>query len=257
MKSVVRWITRVLLAFALLTRIPLRLKTEFDNEDFGYSVYFFPLAAAAVGALTALAYALCWSAGLYVLAIIAAVIMPVLITGALHLDGFADTCDALFSGRDRERMLEIMRDPRLGTMGTAAVVIELLLRAALFAELSSLLTPYGMIAVTGVMPLMGKLSLVTGGALHSYARAGGTGKHWIDRMNSTHMLVVALAGAALLEILFNEAWMSLAVVPIVVGAFTSWRLSRKLGGITGDTLGALNELGEIFFLAGVLVWVKL
>lgn len=254
---IVRWINRVLLAFTLLTRFPLRLIGDPQPEDYGGSVYFFPLAAAVVGAFTALVYALCWSAMLYVIAVAAAVLVPVLVTGALHIDGLADTCDGLFSGKDRSRMLEIMRDPRLGAMGTAALAADLLLRAALVAELSAVLTPYGMTAIVGLTPVMGKLALVTGGSLHPYARDEGTGKHWIDRMHAAHMFLAALIGGALLEVLFNEAWIFLAVVPLATGAFAAWRLSRKLGGLTGDTLGALNELGELFFLLGVLVWAKL
>lgn len=254
---IVRWIYRALLAFTLLTRIPLRLKAELQTEDFGYSVYFFPLAAAAVGAIAAFAFALCWSAGLYVLAIIVAVLLPVAVTGALHLDGLADTCDGLFSGKDRDGVLEIMRDPRLGTMGTAALVADLLLRTALIAELTAVLTPYGVAATVGVLPVMGKLALVAGGSLHPYARKSGTGKHWIDEMHAMHMLIAALIGGALLELLFNVGWIFLAAVPLFAGAFAAWRISRRLGGLTGDALGALNELGEVAFLLCVLVWARI
>jgi adenosylcobinamide-GDP ribazoletransferase len=254
---VVRFFYRVLLAFSMLTRIPLRLSAEPQHEDCGFAVYFFPLAAAAVGAVTALAYVLCWFAGLTLLAYAVAVLVPVLITGALHLDGLADTCDGIFSGKDRERMLLIMRDSRLGTMGAAALFFDLLLRVALLFELSAILTTYSMAVIVGVLPVMGKLSLVAGGALHPYARSEGTGKHWIDKMNATHMLMCALIGGALLQVFFNEGWIFLAVVPLAAGAFAAWRFSRRLGGLTGDTLGALNELGELLFLAGVLVWARL
>lgn len=249
-----RWLFRIVFAFQLLTRIPLRMKTEAQAEDYAFSVYFFPVAALAVGGITALVYALCSMAGLYAIGGIAAVLLPVLITGALHIDGLADTCDALFSVRSKERMLEIMRDPRLGVMGACALVFDILIRAALIAELSSVLTTYSAAMIILVLPVMGKVSLITGGSLHPYARKDGMGKNHIDQMHAFHMLVAALVGGALLEVFFNEAWMFLVVIPLAVGAFAGWRMSKKLGGLTGDTLGALNELGEILFLLGVLVW---
>jgi adenosylcobinamide-GDP ribazoletransferase len=252
-----RWLFRVIFAFQLLTRIPLRVKIDAQAEDYAFSVYFFPVVGLAVGAIAALFYALCSMAGLYGLGFFAAVFLPVLITGALHVDGLADTCDALFSVRSRERMLEIMSDPRLGVMGVCALVFDLLIRAALFIELSFVLTPYSMAMIITVLPVMGKVSLITGGSLHSYARKDGMGKNHIDQMHASHMFVAAVLAGAMLEVLFKEAWIILAVVPLAVGAFAAWRMARKLGGLTGDTLGALNELGEIFFLFGVLIWSKL
>ncbi len=255
---VVRFFCRVLLAFSMLTRIPLRLSAEPQHEDCGFAVYFFPLAAAAVGAVTALAYVLCWFAGLTLLAYAVAVLVPVLVTGALHLDGLADTCDGIFSGKGRERMLEIMRDSRLGTMGAAALFFDLLLRVALLFELSAILTTYSMAVIVGVLPVMWQ-ALPSSRAARCTRRPerGSTGKHWIDQMNATHMFMSALIGGALLQVFFNEGWIFLAVVPLAAGAFAAWRFSRRLGGLTGDTLGALNELGELLFLAGVLVWARL
>ncbi|MFZ5974293.1 MAG: adenosylcobinamide-GDP ribazoletransferase [Bacillota bacterium] len=252
-----RWLYRIIFAFQLLTRIPLPVKMDVQAEDYAYSIYFFPVVGAVVGAVAALFYALCTMAGLYVVGYFAAVFIPVLITGALHVDGLADTCDALFSVRSRERMLEIMSDPRLGVMGVCALVLDFLMRAALLIELSLVLTPYSMAMIIAVLPVMGKVSLITGGALHPYARKDGMGKNHIDQMHAFHMLVAAVLGGAVLEVLFNEAWIFLVVVPLSVGAFAAWRMARKLGGLTGDTLGALNELGEIFFLLGVLIWSKL
>lgn len=252
-----RLLYRISLAFSCLTRIPVGIKGEMRPEDQAFSVYFFPVVGLLVGALSALVYTLCNMAGVYVAAYLMAVLVPVLLTGALHLDGLADTCDALFSVRDRERMLEIMRDPRLGVMGVCGLVFDILLRVVLVAELSMHLTPYSMAMVLTLTPMMGKLSLITGGSLHKYAQNGGMGKHYIDMMHAFHLLAAAAVAAGLLELLFNAYFVPLTVVPMAVGAFASWRFSRRLGGLTGDTLGALNELGEIFFLIAVLVMSRI
>ena len=214
-----RWLYRIILAFQLLTRVPLRIKFEAEPEDYAASVYFFPVAGLAVGAVTALFYALSDLAGVYVLGYVLAVLIPVIITGALHLDGLADTCDAIFSVRDRERMLEIMRDPRLGVMGVCALVFDLIVRTALFIELSFILTPHSLTMIILVLPVMGKISLIAGGALHTYARDEGMGKHHINVMHEFHMLAAALLGGVLLEVLFNEAWTILVAVPLTVGVF--------------------------------------
>lgn len=252
-----RWFYRIILAFQLLTRIPLRFKHAYEPEDYAASVYFFPVAGLTVGAVTALFYAICDIAGLYVIGYVLAAFIPVLLTGALHLDGMADTCDALFSVRGRERMLEIMHDPRLGVMGVCALVTDLIVRIALIIELSLILTPYSMEMVILILPVMGKISLIAGGALHTYARSEGMGKHHIDQMHQFHMLIAVAVGCVMVELLFNAAWMALVAVPLIVGVIAAWRFSRKLGGLTGDTLGALNELGEVFFLLAVLVWSKI
>ena len=178
----------------------------------------------------------------------------VLVTGALHLDGLADTCDRIFKRKGRNACSKSCAIPGWARWGRA-------LSTCCFASRSfrafAILTTYSMAVIVGVLPVMGKLSLVAGGALHPYARSEGTGKHWIDQMNATHMFMSALIGGALLQVFFNEGWIFLAVVPLAAGAFAAWRFSRRLGGLTGDTLGALNELGELLFLAGVLVWARL
>ena len=149
-----------------LTRLKLVNQTEWDIHDFGKSVVTFPLVGLVIGAFMALIY---WLLVPYIPITLLALLLVVfefLFTGGLHADGFMDTCDGLFSGRDRERKLEIMKDSRVGSNGVVGFVFLTLLKWQLIAHVN----PTILLQFLFFMPIISRYSLVLSIRLFHYAR---------------------------------------------------------------------------------------
>jgi adenosylcobinamide-GDP ribazoletransferase len=224
-------------ALAFLTRIPIpeALKSRKDNGMFaGY-----PAAGLLVGAALSLVV---WLGSLATPAAVTAVVLiavSLLLTGAIHLDGLADCADAFYGRRDRETTLRILKDPRIGTMGGAAIGISLLARYAALTTISPLL----LIGALPVLSMFSRSAVVIAMRLLPYARSGG-GILGAESAAGRFPLALALAAAAVTAALLP---VPAAAALLAVGLF--WRLSwKKIGGCTGDVLGATIEIAEIVFL---------
>jgi len=242
---------RLRAAFAFLTRVPVG-DAAFDGADVGRATPLFPLVGATLGLAQGLALALPPVAGLpaAVQALLATGAL-VLLTGAFHLDALADSADGLGGGRTRADALRIMRDHVIGAYGAVALILALGLRIALLATLIERgaalpwLVAAGALA-RGATPLLG--------GLLPYARAeGGLGAAVTDHAGGAE-----IAGAVLLALVLGAAalgWglVSAAAAVAVVTALAAAVCRRRLGGVTGDTLGAHTESAELaVLLAGVL-----
>lgn len=172
------------------------------------------------------------------------VAIPLLLTRALHLDGFADVCDGLGVTGPVAKRLEVMRDPRLGTFGVAGVVLNLLLRVAIVAALPEA----GWIAVAAA-PLLGRWALVVALGVAPYAGAGF--KILAMRPSRADLIGVSVLPLSL------PWWLGLPVivVPLVLLLTAGWLgiTRRTFGALTGDALGALNELTELLVLGVFLI----
>jgi adenosylcobinamide-GDP ribazoletransferase len=177
-------------------------------------------------------------------------ILTVAVTGGLHLDGLADTADGLGGGRTPEERLRIMKDSRVGTFGVLSLILALLLKFALFFSLAG----EGAAGRLVLFPLVSRWGMVLMAFLSPYARPeGGLGQAMTLGVTARIMTGATLSALGLaflaggLQGLFLVAGAALAV----------WLLSlyfrAKLGGITGDTLGATNELLEVLALGGALI----
>lgn len=226
-------------ALQFLTRVPVRI-SEFDPDDFSRSVNWFPAVGLIVGAAVAAAVwtgALVspWIAGLFGL------IVWVWITGALHLDGLGDVADALGAAhRSPERFLEVMRDPHIGAFGTIAVVIQLFAKLILLAELATH-SPLPLLGLV-LVPAWARLGpLFWGLTVPPYASGMGERFAWkIDRMAvAVEACLLAAASALVAPALLA----GLLVIPLIS---LYWR--ARLGGITGDCLGASTEVTETLLL---------
>jgi adenosylcobinamide-GDP ribazoletransferase len=239
-------------AVSFLTRVPVRgARTE---EDLGAAVPWFPV----VGALVGLAIAGIYAAGLLVLPALPAAALATtagaLATGAFHEDGLADTADAFGSRATGAEAIRILRDPRLGTYGVLALVFVTLVRVAALAALS------GTIALAAVP---GAHALSRGGVvavllLVRAADGEGLGASYRRRVRRgpavAGVMVALLLGAATLG-----WWIGAAVIAVALGAVVlAWLAKRRIGGITGDVLGAVQQIGECAVLmiaaAGGAAW---
>jgi len=240
----------LLTAFQFLTNFPAVIRRAFTAQELGRAVGFFPIVGLALGGVLyglGSGLRLIFPAPVVAIFILAAWL---LLTRALHFDGFLDTCDGLFGGFTPERRLEIMRDSRVGAFGVAGGGLLLL---AKYAAILSLPHFTGLVLAS----VMGRW--VTSIAIYAYpyARDKGMGR---DMKDNVHWLQVILAtGVAVLAAWLFAAWTGLlafALASAVLWLGASFIL-RRIPGLTGDSYGALCELTELvvmlFFTTGINV----
>ncbi|MEM6775973.1 MAG: adenosylcobinamide-GDP ribazoletransferase [Pseudomonadota bacterium] len=250
---------RELVSFALalqfLTRLPIDVGQHYSPELFARSVRFYPLAGAVIGTLGALIYVLCSTVFPHAVAVVCSLVGLLLITGAFHEDGLADCFDGLGGGADRATKLHIMRDSRLGTYGTLALISTLALRASVLISFPESLVAWALILGHS----LSRLSAVF--VIHgsSYARDEGTGKpvaHALD--GASFSFAIASGGILLLlgTIAAGLPALVSATLGLVLGHVVLRRwIEGQLGGYTGDTLGAIQQVSELGFLLGWLAWL--
>lgn len=238
-------IKRLVLMLQFFTRIPIRLNLSAKPEDYGKGLVFAPFVGLVIGAvLAAISYLLFLIFPKSIVAVIS-IVMYIAITGGLHLDGLGDTFDGIFSNRSKERILEIMRDSRVGTNAVLAVASVLLVY---YAALSQMNIHY-YIRIIILMPMAGRIGSLIGAAFSQYARKGdGLGKSFIDYCGVKEVIWGMLIYIVISLLAFDyKLWIILAVPPLSALVLVK-ALGRKLGGATGDILGAVCELNQCIFL---------
>ena len=234
-----------LIGLQFLTRIHLVRQTVWTAEDFGRSTRFFPLVGLVLGICYALAaWILVSVLGMRALTAALLLILPLLLTGGLHADGFMDTADGVFSGRERERKLEIMKDSRVGSFGVVAFVLLMFLQFALLLDMSlPLLVP-----VFFVMPIIGRMAMVLAVSCFPYARADGMGKTFADMADRGTVAIAAVTTSVLVIPIGLLATLALVLGIVFALLFCRW-MTTILGGVTGDVYGAATVLTETIVLA--------
>jgi adenosylcobinamide-GDP ribazoletransferase len=235
-------------AVALLTRLPLGTRVRVDRADVARSLAWLPLVGVALGGAIALA-----ARGLEGRlddgpAAVLIVAGWALATGAIHLDGLADSADAL-GGGDRERRLAIMRDSQIGSFGALALVLVVVLKIALVAAVLARGHHLWLIAI----PAVARAASSALSAALPYAREEGTGAALVSGGRRAERLAVAVATAMVVALACARLRGLLAVVAVMLLAVAVGRLAqRRLGGVTGDVLGATIELAECAALLALL-----
>jgi len=244
------------IALQFFTRLPIPRWVGFDAAWLHQSARYFPAVGIVVGAVASAVYAaahVVWPGAVAVLLSTAA---GIYLTGAFHEDGFADTCDGLGGGVDKQRVLEIMTDSRIGAYG--AIGIGLLL-AVKCAALSGLPAP----AVIASLLLAHPLSRLAATALIwklDYVKQEGKSKPLAQRMSGAEL---AIAAASVLTVLaavavsgaVSAAALAAGIVAAVLAAgWLARKCVRRIGGYTGDCLGAVQQLSEAAFYLGVLAF---
>jgi adenosylcobinamide-GDP ribazoletransferase len=230
------------LSFLTVIPFPERLKSREQNGMFaGY-----PAAGLTIGCLLSLLFLAAVRLFPELPAAITLVAGSLLLTGAIHLDGLADCADAFYGRRSREETLRILKDPRIGTMGGAAIGVSLLWR---FAAVSSLGLPVVLLALP-VLTAFSRTTVIVALRFLPYARREG------GIIAETRTVFAHRAGTLALAALVIVAVGILLPLPTIAALLALaafWRLSwKRIGGCTGDVLGASIEIAEIVFLAGLV-----
>lgn len=240
----------LLVAVAFLTVVPVPFRKLPEPAAVARSRFWYPVVGLLLGALLGGATALgaAWPRAPLVAAFLLLAAWVVL-TGALHLDGFCDLGDGLFGGRTPEDRLRILKDPHLGTFGLAGGVLLLLGKFVLLQQLLTAAPARAPWLVAGAVAAA-RCLVVCAAAGARYPRPQGTGKLFVEATRRWEAVPFALLAAA-------AAWAAgapLAVVPALLGVLLlRWVCARRLGGITGDCLGAAIELAEVLFLLTTLL----
>lgn len=238
-------------ALAFLTVMPLPF-VQFDREgrELTAAAGAFPLVGATIGLCQAV---LAWLLLMIMPSAPAAALLLAagfFLTRGLHLDGLADTADGLIGTADREKALRAMSDSAVGVMGVAVVLFLYLFKFVLLAENGLPVMP----AVLFFMPLAGRWAIVLAGSLFKPARDRGLGDLFLSGLRSAHFFkATAVAIGVLIPLFWLLPPLILPVAAGCLAALTSALLlavyaNRRLGGLTGDILGAVNEMGEAVFL---------
>lgn len=238
-----------LVAVQFLTRAPVP-SGVFTPERQAAAVRYYPLVGALVGLVGAAALfgaALLLPEPLPVLVSLAATL---LFTGAFHEDGLADTADGIGGGVSPERSLEIMKDSRIGTYGAAALGLALGIKTAALASMDPISAALALLA--GHTASRG--SAVLAAATSRYVRDAGTAKFTAESVSGVSLAVALLISVAALALLGAGAWA--AAIGLGLGHLAARAFyERKLGGYTGDCLGAVQQLSELGLYLGLLAWL--
>lgn len=240
------------LALQFLTRLPVSTADAYSRERLAASVRHYPLVGTLIGAFAAATYAAGSAVFPSVVAVLLSTALTILFTGAFHEDGLSDTFDGIGGGLTPERSLEIMKDSRIGAYGALALLMTLALKVTTLSALSPTTIVVGLIAAHGLSRWSSVLVIATS----RYVRDEGAGMPTADGINKPGLIYATLIGFACLVLVYVLLTPSAALGSAVglASAHLLIRLfyERKVGGYTGDCLGATQQVSEIGIYLGLL-----
>lgn len=246
------------IALQFFTRLPIPAWVGFETSWLHHASRYFPLVGSVVAVISSAVYALAawiWPAPV---AVVLATCAGIYLTGAFHEDGFADMCDGFGGGLTRERVLEIMRDSRIGAYGAIGIGCLLALKCVLL----SLMPPSAAIAALLLAHPLSRLAATALIWQLSYAREEGKAKPLAQEMNHYEFLI-ASSSAALPTLLLGGfgyvSWQAILGGVLAACIATAWlgkKFLRRIGGYTGDCLGGVQQVTEVLFYLSVLASVQ-
>ena len=252
-----------LLALGFFTRIPVPNFVDFQESDLNHSTKYFPLIGIIVGLVGAASFAISAQFLPQNVAVLISMVATIYLTGALHEDGLADSADGIGGGWTSEQILTIMQDSRLGTYGAVALFLMLFAKFQLLSSLNLYLLPFALIAGHA----LSRLSAVYVMATLNYTKPEGKAKPLATQISLVDLAVASVFGLlpffAMIDLLLINNHSSTMVIKFVlmvlIPMLLSWfwwrrKIYKWLGGYTGDTLGAMQQMVELAFYFGLTVW---
>lgn len=243
----------LLQAISFLTILPVGIKHDLDEKELAASMGFFPFVGLLIGMILALSYYLLSFIFPKPIVLWFIIGITVFITRGLHLDGFADTMDGLFSMGSKERILEVMRDPRIGVFGALSLILLIGAKYIILNQISNSLIPTSLILMT----VIGRSSIVLVCYRSPYARSGeGLAKPFTTNLK-IHQLALSIITA--IGIVLWIMGIRGILIFFAIGLFSlSYRFFfiKKLAGVTGDILGGVNEFAELLCIILLIIFEK-
>ena len=241
----------ILLALQFFTVIPVNKNLPMEKRSITGMYSIFPWIGAGIGAISCLVLYFEWSSLMTGFSI---VLLGVVLSGGLHMDGFIDTSDAFFSYKDRLKRFEILEDPRVGAFGVMAVVFLAIGKVIIVSEVLSTESFHWIFVL--LIPFFSRVTLGLLFSLTNSAKTSGLAYYFKQKINANVVLIATAChffiGLSMLGWMTN--WMVAVTVAIVlfvfICLFRSWIL-KNFGGVTGDLLGASVEISE------VVLWLTL
>ena len=230
-------------ALIFLSRLP--LKTEYHADKLSQSARYFPLAGLCIGCLVALVFYGLNFIFNHSLALVLSMVFSLLLTGAFHEDGLADSCDALWGAYKKQDVLRIMKDSRLGTYGVAGLASAL---AVKFIALNDLSTHQVALGLVCAHALSRGLSVSYLFDMHYVQDESSSKSKPVAQKLSQSSLCIALAIACIPSLIYLQLYaLPLLLVLLVLRQLIKHYLIKRIDGYTGDTLGGAQQLFEISF----------
>ncbi|MBL7072817.1 MAG: adenosylcobinamide-GDP ribazoletransferase [Candidatus Omnitrophica bacterium] len=241
-----------LIALQFLTILPIKIKTKVTERDLGKSLVYFPVAGGVIGIFLA-CVSLIFGFLSRDISIVMVLFLSAILTGALHLDGFGDVCDGFFGGRSKENVLGIMRDSRIGAFGVTGLVNLFLLKFVLLLSIPQKTLPVVLI----VMVIFARWVQVFACYKFDYVRPQGKAKGFAKGINRKGMMI---ATCFLLIVGLGLGGIRMPVILVLASlpvAFFMYYVKKRIGGMTGDTIGGASEIAELSFLLSLVIYVRL
>jgi adenosylcobinamide-GDP ribazoletransferase len=245
-------VKKFLIALQFLTILPIKIKSEIEERDFGASLIYFPIVGAIIGLLLIIVLVI-FDFLPHIVKIALILTTSIFITGGIHLDGFADTCDGFYGAKSKEEILKIMRDSRIGTMGVVGVVCLLLLKFSILASLPKEILWETLITTV----TFARWAQVLGCYLSRYARQEGKARYFIEYAGLKEILLGTFFTLMAFFILLQVKGVILFFVSTLPIFLCINYVKRRVGGMTGDTIGATSEIAEVSMLFFVLAFASI
>ncbi|HUW63310.1 MAG TPA: adenosylcobinamide-GDP ribazoletransferase [Spirochaetia bacterium] len=243
---------QLLLACQFLTVVPVTVRGPVGEKDLAAAMAWFPLVGLLLGAAAAGAYMVTRLVSASLLSAFVPLAFLVVITGNMHGDGLMDAADGLGSGRPADQALSIMKDSHVGAHGVMAGILGFLAKLLLLGAL----TPTGKIAALALVPALGRWAQVYAAGTNPYVRPGGGKGGFTKYVGSRELVLASATVLAAAGLVLGPKGAVLAGVVLAATWLAGHYVRKRIGGVTGDTLGALSELMEIVGFAVMLVLGK-
>jgi adenosylcobinamide-GDP ribazoletransferase len=246
------------IALQFFTRLPIPRWVGFESPWLHHASRYFPLVGIVVAAVTSAVYALSAWFWPQPVAILLSTIAGIYLTGAFHEDGFADVCDGFGGGMSSQRVMEIMKDSRIGAYGAIGIGLLLALKCVTLSELPA----QAIVAALFIAHPLSRLAAVTLIRSLDYVKDEGKAKPLAQHMSGGEFLI-ALVTVSIPVIAVGLTrflpWYGIAVGALLAALATVWLARiflRRIGGYTGDCLGAVQQVSEVVFYLGVLACMR-
>jgi adenosylcobinamide-GDP ribazoletransferase len=246
--------TNFLTAISFLTKIPIPKKLIIDDKDLARSMAFFPIVGLLLGLILAAVNTALTPFISDRLVNLILVLLSILLTGALHLDGLADTVDGFCAKtKNKEEILNIMRDSRIGSMGVIALVVVILFKYEMLNTMPLQLKNMALVLMCSIS----RWGQVMAAYSSKYAREGeGTGGAFVGKVSRR----AYYSAAALVFLISTITWFPKGLLILFLSSMlvllAMKYINKKINGMTGDTIGAVSELTEVFILLGIYILGK-
>ena len=240
-----RYFENFLLMLQVLTRIPINKSLPCENTDFKRGANFFAIVGLVIGLIQFIVYSFLIKFFNLDIAVIFVIIIDILITGGFHIDGFGDTCDGFFATKGKDKIIDIMKDSRIGTFACIGIIINILIKFIGYTTILNNITSYLII----LLPMISRVSIVLISYIGKAAKEIGSGNLFINTVTFKEVIINYLLFILIAVFMVDiKRLLIIVIISSITTILFNKYCNSKINGITGDSLGANNELVMLILL---------